>query len=80
MDRETELREKLAQLHSEYSAKVQPIVDELVAIEAAKPPRPIILLMGNLEGFDFSSIADKIAAEGTVCNCPECVEMRKRAN
>lgn len=79
MDRETELREQLAKLHSEYSAKVQPIIDELVAIEAAKPPRIVLLSIGDLGNFDFSQLAAKIA-EPQICNCPECVEARRKAN
>ena len=37
------LRKQLAELHREYQERARPIIDALVRIEVAKPPRPIIL-------------------------------------
>lgn len=43
-DRETELREQLAQAHRRYYDETAPIIAELAEIEAAKPPRPLVLM------------------------------------
>jgi len=43
-DRETELREQLAQAHRRYYDETAPIIAELAEIEAAKPPRQLVLM------------------------------------
>ncbi len=78
MDRESQLRERLAQLNSEYSDKVKPIVDELVQIEASKPPKPIIIFGNINDALNF--VLGQSDEPLSVCNCADCVEMRKRAN
>lgn len=35
-------KEKLAELHREYSERCQPFIDVLVKLEMAKPPKPVI--------------------------------------
>lgn len=85
MERETELRSQLDAIITEYREKVQPIIDELAAIEAAKAPRPIFIVTGDLSGFDFSELASRIAGsfegvEMPVCNCPACTLARSKAN
>lgn len=41
-DRERLLRMQLAELQRRYSFEAKPIIDELVDIEARKPPRPVV--------------------------------------
>lgn len=44
-DREQELREMLVALQRSYYEAARPIVNELVDLEARKPPRPVIIMM-----------------------------------
>ena len=46
-DRETELREQLAQAHRRHYEETAPIIAELAEIEGAKPPRPLVLSLEN---------------------------------
>lgn len=45
MDRETELKVALSELHRRYQDEAKPLIDELVALEAMKPPTAIYLQM-----------------------------------
>ncbi len=43
MDREAQLREMLARAHRRFYEETAPIFEELGQIEAAKPPRPLVV-------------------------------------
>jgi len=47
-DYERILREQLADLHRSYQEQAAPIIKRLVAIEACKPPPPIIVDIDSL--------------------------------
>lgn len=68
MSHESELKRQLAEIQQRYKAEAQPIIDELVAIEMAKPPVVFVPLFDVLEGANASiSIpADVLDAAGKV--------------
>jgi hypothetical protein len=70
MDRETELKEQLIALQLEYNEKAKPLVDELMKIEALKPPRPIVVpASGGLLDM-LAPLFDSLQSGG--CGDPEC--------
>lgn len=48
-DRDRHLRQMLAQLQADYRAQAKPIIDELCAIEALRPPPPPFLILAALD-------------------------------
>ncbi len=78
MNREDELRLMLDALAQEYKAKTQPLVDELVAIEALRPQPNVIFMtreqfekdgLGSIIGQVFKNIAEEDCGDP---NCPYC--------
>lgn len=53
-DHERHLRAQIARLHREYSDLIAPYVEELVKLEAVKPPRPV--MWSTFPGLDIDAI------------------------
>ena len=56
MDKEDYLRMQLAQLMRSYQEAAKPIIDELVAIQAMKPPSPIFVSSEQLSQDQLTSL------------------------
>lgn len=75
MDREQQLRDELNaiadELNREWDRRSKPIVDELAKIEALKPPRPVMVVMGGGSSL-LGDLLKQIVEDVGGCGDPDC--------